>query len=80
MSTCNRLTLQTLGSQPRMPKHLPDHRFKSISQNIPRSTLGTLKDGNMFPRLVLGILGSRPIIYAPQNLPRTMNVENRPLG
>jgi hypothetical protein len=26
MSTCNRLDLQTLGSQPIMPKNLPDHR------------------------------------------------------
>ena len=25
MSTCNRLDLQTLGSQPMMPKNLPDH-------------------------------------------------------
>jgi hypothetical protein len=25
MSTCNRLELQTLGSQPIMPKNLPDH-------------------------------------------------------
>ena len=25
MSTCNRLNLQTLGSQPVMPKNLPDH-------------------------------------------------------
>jgi len=25
MSTCNRLDLQTLGSQPIVPKNLPDH-------------------------------------------------------
>ena len=25
MSTCNRLDLQTLGTQPIMPKNLPDH-------------------------------------------------------
>jgi hypothetical protein len=25
MSTCNRLDLQTLGSQPIMPKNIPDH-------------------------------------------------------
>ena len=25
MTTCNRLDLQTLGSQPIMPKNLPDH-------------------------------------------------------
>jgi hypothetical protein len=28
MSTCNRLDLQTLGSQPVMPKNLPDHWAK----------------------------------------------------
>ena len=28
MSTCNRLELQTLGSQPIMPKNLPDHCFQ----------------------------------------------------
>ena len=28
MSTCNRLDLQTLGSQPVMHKNLPDHCFK----------------------------------------------------
>ena len=28
MLTCNRLDLQTLGSQPVMPKNLPDHRLK----------------------------------------------------
>ena len=28
MSTCNRLDLQTLGSQPIMPKNLPDHCSK----------------------------------------------------
>ena len=28
MSTCNRLDLQTLGSQLIMPKNLPDHCFK----------------------------------------------------
>ena len=26
MSTCNRLDLETLGSQPVMPKNIPDHR------------------------------------------------------
>jgi hypothetical protein len=33
MSTCNRLDLQTLGSQPMMPKNLPDHCF-SISMAV----------------------------------------------
>ena len=28
MSTCNRLNLQTLGSQPVMSKNLPDHWIK----------------------------------------------------
>ena len=30
MSTYNQLDLQTLGSQPVMPKNLPDHWSKSI--------------------------------------------------
>ena len=30
MSTCNRLDLQTLGSQPIMPKNLPDHCFDDL--------------------------------------------------
>ena len=80
MSSCNRLNLQTLDSHPIMPKHLPDHWFENILQNIPLSTLGTLKDGSIFPWLVLGILGSWPIIYALQNLPQTMNGENWPLS
>ena len=29
LSTCNRLDLQTLGSQPVMPKNLPDHWSES---------------------------------------------------
>ena len=29
MSTCDRLDLQTLGSQPVMPKNLPDHWLRS---------------------------------------------------
>jgi hypothetical protein len=28
MSTCNKLDLQTLGSQPIMPQNLPEHCFK----------------------------------------------------
>ena len=32
MSTCNRLDLQTLGSQPTMPKNLPDHCMESMTQ------------------------------------------------
>ena len=41
MSTCNRLDLQTLGSQPTMPKNLPDHWFKpphdlqTCTKNLP---------------------------------------------
>ena len=31
MSTCNRLDLQTLGSQPIMPQNLPDHCSNVIS-------------------------------------------------
>ena len=31
MSTCNRLDLQTIGSQPIMPKNLPDHWVRRIS-------------------------------------------------
>ena len=30
MSTCNRLDLQTRGSQPVMPKNLPDHWHASV--------------------------------------------------
>ena len=30
MSTCNQLDLQTLGSQPVMPKNLPDHWLGQI--------------------------------------------------
>ena len=35
MSTCNRLDLQTLGSQPVMPKNLPDHwrESRNFDQN-----------------------------------------------
>ena len=40
MSTCNWLDLQTLGSQPVMPKNLPDH-YTSLSQ-VP-STLPKMK-------------------------------------
>ena len=29
MSTCNRVDLQTLGSQPIMPKNLPDHCLRA---------------------------------------------------
>jgi hypothetical protein len=32
MSTCNRLDLQTIGSQPIMPKNLPDHWVRRISR------------------------------------------------
>ena len=33
MSTCNQLELQTLGSQPGMPKTLPDHWLLLFSLN-----------------------------------------------
>ena len=36
MSTCNRLELQTLGSQPVMPKNLPDHWTADVTQNVHR--------------------------------------------
>jgi len=32
MSTCNLLDLQTLGSQPIMPKNLPDHCSRALVQ------------------------------------------------
>ena len=32
MSTCNRLDLQTIGSQSIMPKNLPDHWVRRISR------------------------------------------------
>ena len=32
MSTCNRLDLQTLGSQPLMPKNLPDRSLLQIAE------------------------------------------------
>ena len=31
MSTCNRLDLQTLGSQPVMPKNLPDRCYPGVT-------------------------------------------------
>jgi hypothetical protein len=34
MSTCNRLDLQPLGSQPAMPKNLPDHWTRLINQFV----------------------------------------------
>ena len=39
MSTCNRLDLQTLGSQPAMAKNLPDHWSEgSCKRNPPSDT------------------------------------------
>jgi hypothetical protein len=35
MSTCNRLDLQTLGSQPIMPKNLPEHCY-TLPSNMHR--------------------------------------------
>ena len=41
MSTCNRLDLQTLGSQPVMPKNLPDHCHKPpLEGGRPNTKLG----------------------------------------
>ena len=37
MSTFNRLDLQTLGSQPAMPKNLPDQWRASINPNYLRT-------------------------------------------
>ena len=37
MSTCYRLDLQTLGSQPVLPKNLPDHWWRGHSHFFPRS-------------------------------------------
>ena len=34
MSTCNRLDLQTLGSQPFMPKNVPDHCSQSLELQL----------------------------------------------
>ena len=34
MSKCHRLDLQTLGSQPLIPKNVPDHRVTSPIENI----------------------------------------------
>ena len=39
MSTCNRLNLQTLGSQPVMPKNLPDHCSKRVDFGVLRTLL-----------------------------------------
>ena len=36
MSTCNQLHLQTLGSQPMMPKNLPDHWW--VLSNVMEAT------------------------------------------
>ena len=37
MSTCNRLDLQTLGSQPITPKNLPDHTWKHLGSQLGQS-------------------------------------------
>ena len=39
MSTCNQLDLQTLGSQPIMPKNLPDHWFQSTKTYLSYTTI-----------------------------------------
>jgi hypothetical protein len=40
MSTCNRLDLQTLGSQPVMPKNPADHCFGFGNLHVFRGDLG----------------------------------------
>ena len=44
MSTCNQLDLQTLGSQPIMPKNLPDHFLDETSLN-PCLSMCRIDDG-----------------------------------
>ena len=36
MSTCNRFDLQTLGSQPIMPKNVPDHCSSGLKTHVNR--------------------------------------------
>ena len=52
MSTCNRLDLQTLGSQPNMPKNLPDHWFKYCNGKNRLPNLDTYMIGKEFPYLL----------------------------
>ena len=61
MSTCNRLNLQTLGSQPIMPNILPDH----WSNQCLGRTGGQLHMNRLSTRnnqLKFKILGNLPII------------------
>jgi hypothetical protein len=56
MSTCNRLDLQTLGSQPIMPKNLPDHwssSYQSRSElaGLVSTFLGPEAENNWFTTL-----------------------------
>jgi hypothetical protein len=41
MSTCNRLDLQTLGSQPVMPKNLPNHWSRDNALDIALDSSGS---------------------------------------
>ena len=56
MSTCNRLDLQTVGSQPVMPKNLPDH---CVYDDIPKSR----KACSPHYRNVMDILHKKKIPY-----------------
>ena len=58
MSTCNRLDLQTLGSQPIMPKNLPD-QWCEVALRITRER----------ERLSQLELGSPPLLVRPCNWP-----------
>ena len=40
MSTCNQLDLQTLGSQPVMPKYLPDRCSNQEGRNLQHGSKG----------------------------------------
>ena len=45
MSACNRLDLQTLGSQPTMPKNFPYYRFYNKRIHIYYTTKAWIFDG-----------------------------------
>ena len=48
MSTCNRMDLQTLGSQPVVPKNLPNH-CPEISPNLTNNLLMKLETAGELP-------------------------------
>ena len=43
-TTCNWLDLQTLGSQPIMPKNLPDHWTDHVQKSSPMDTALNVQD------------------------------------